>query len=241
MSLAKVLPLLDTLRAQRTLEMLQRHRPDRVALTGGLAIEICLLHRGIATELRPLSDIDFLVASFDNIPKSLAADLLFRHVHPNDPPAKTLLQAVHPETGVRVDFFRSYGSTMSRTTLAHIAGTTIRTVSLEDLTARTARLCMDLATSLHTPRKHTRDFLRLLPLVDPKAMQPIWIEHRKPNHPESFAQAAHLLLDLIPAKPELQIVSAYSQDVTATCPRCKTSQAFPIANPQEILSILGYC
>jgi len=241
MSLAQFLSPVDAQRAQRTLARLHRHGLNRVALTGGLAIELALLHHGQAPHTRLLNDIDFLVDSFDHIPRSLSTGLLFRHVHPYDPPAKTLLQAVDPETGMRVDFFRSYGATMRQTTEADLAGITLRVVALEDLVARTTRLCMDLAAFVPTPRKHTCDFLRLLPLVDPEAMQPVWVEHRKPNHPEPFTQAAQLLLDLIPAKPELQIVPAYSQDVTAICSRCQFSQEFPLADPKEILSILGYC
>jgi len=231
----------DAQRAQATLSKLHRHGLRRAALTGGLAIELALLRLGLPPEARPLNDIDFLVESFHHIPQSLSPDLLFRHVHPHDSPAKTLLQAVDPETNVRIDFFRAFGATMSRTTATYVAGTTLSIVSLEDVTVRTARLCMDLAASMPTPRKHTRDFLRLLPLVDPKAIQPIWAEHRKPNHPESFSEAAHLLLDLIPAKPDLQILPAYSQDVTTTCPRCQASPHFPLAHPLQILSILGYC
>lgn len=241
MTLSRFLSPADAERAHATLALLHRHGLDQAALTGGLAIELHLLQPGARPQTRPLNDIDFLVDSFDAIPESLSADLLFRHVHPHDPPAKTLLQAVAPETAVRIDFFRAYGATMSRTTNIELGGHALRIVSLADLTARTARLCMDLAASVPTPRKHAHDFLRLLPFVDPKAMERVWHEHRKRNYPESFPEAGRLLRHLIDTKPELQSFTAYSQDTTAFCPRCQSTPAFPLADPGEIQSLLGYC
>jgi tartrate dehydratase beta subunit/fumarate hydratase class I family protein len=55
--------------------------------------------------VRSLNDIDFIVDSFEHIPQSLAGEFLFRHVHPFDPPGKTLVQSIDPETMVRVDVF----------------------------------------------------------------------------------------------------------------------------------------
>ena len=46
--------------------------------------------------------------------ETLGRNFLLRHVHPDDPPNKTLLQAVDPELGVRIDVFRVYGFEMKR-------------------------------------------------------------------------------------------------------------------------------
>jgi hypothetical protein len=61
--------------------------------------------------------VDFIVGSFDDIPESLGTDFVLRHVHPIDSPGKTLLQCVDPETRVRVDVFRAYGSEIERFTI----------------------------------------------------------------------------------------------------------------------------
>lgn len=228
-------------RAHSTVEKLRRHRIERLVLTGGLAIELHLHRLGRCVETRPLNDIDFLADSFDDIPKTLSADFLFCHVHLHDPAGKTLLQCVDPETAVRVDIFRAYGGTIARAIPVELCGATIGIISVEDLTARTARLCMDLAAFAQMPAKHAHDFLRLLPLVDIHGMEMAWQAHRKPNHPESFLTAAHLLTDLIATRKDLQVVPIHSKDVHESCSRCKETEAFPLANASHILSILGYC
>src|ERR1700677_2602785 len=118
MALEDVFSTADHDRLKQTLRKLARHDFSGWALTGGLAVEMHLARRGGRTASRKLHDIDFIVSSFDQIPESVAEDFLLRHVHPSDPPGKTLLQCVDAETGVRVDAFRAYGAEMER------AGTT---------------------------------------------------------------------------------------------------------------------
>jgi len=72
-----------------------------------------------------------------------------------------MLQAVDPDSAVRVDVFRAYGRVMSRTSSADGPAGAIRLISLDDLTARAARLSLDLACGVPVARKYARDFLRL--------------------------------------------------------------------------------
>jgi hypothetical protein len=241
MELSPFLSESDAARAQFALAALRRHNIAPMALTGGMAIELQTLRLGLPPQSRPLNDIDFLVSSFDAIPKTLSADFLFRHVHPHDPPGKTLLQSVHPESGVRIDIFRAYGGTVARAEQVEVCGHDIRIISLHDLTARTARLAMNLAFGELLSPKHARDFMRLLPLVDCESMQPIWQEHRKPNHPESFAKAADLLRKSIATRMDLQVAPVYSQDVDARCVRCASTETFALADARRIQALLGYC
>lgn len=231
----------DAGRAARTFVKAGFEGTETLVLTGGLAVELHGIARGQAAALRKLNDIDLLVESFDRIPTALADHFVFRHVHPHDAPGKTLLQGVDPETGVRVDVFRAYGCEMERATRVDLCGVSTRMVSLEDLTARSARLCMDLAARVAVPARHTRDFARLLPLVEMAAMEPVWEEHRKPSHPALFAHAARLLTDLIERRKDLQIAPVYSQDSDARCPRCEGTRAFPLADGRQVLAFLGYC
>jgi hypothetical protein len=231
----------DTRRADRALAGLRRHDVSSLVLTGGLAVELHLeLLRGPA-EARRLNDIDLLVDSFSEIPATLSADFLLRHVHPGDPPGKTLLQCVDPQSAVRVDLFRACGGEISRAQAIEVNGKVLRVVALEDLVARSARLCLDLAGEIPVPAKHTRDFVRMLPLVFPGAVEAVWPEHRKPDHPGTFAEVAALLSDLIPLRKDLQIDPLFSQDADATCPRCRPTPEFPLADPHRILRMLGYC
>lgn len=231
----------DLRRAMETLRRLMRHPVARFALTGGFAIEMQIAARGGRTQMRPLHDIDFLVDSFDCIPPTLGAEFLLRHVHPNDPPARTLLQAVDPKTSVRVDVFRAYGGEMDRAEAAELGGILVRMVSLPDLAARHARLCWDLIEGKPVAPKYARDFLRLVEWVDSRQVEAIWQEHRKPWFAPSFAEAAQEISRAIALRSDLLLSPMNSTDVREICERCHGSDVFPLAEPEVILSHLGYC
>src|SRR5262250_544379 len=105
--LYKVLSGADADRVVCTLRKLSRHCTRHWVLTGGLAVEVHRLQRGRTASARKLGDIDFITETFDRVPESLADDFMFRHIHPFDPPGKTLLQAVDAESAVRIDVFRT--------------------------------------------------------------------------------------------------------------------------------------
>src|SRR5271165_4064228 len=205
----------DTSRAIRMLHKLGAHDITGWALTGGLAIEIHILLRGGPSEVRSLHDIDFLAASFDRIPETLGSELLLRHVHPSDPPGKTLLQAVDEELAIRVDVIRAYGSEMDRVSPIEVSGLPLRLLSLEDVEAAHARVCWDLMAGEKVDPKYARDFLRLLELVKADEMEEVWQEHRRPGCPDSFAETASELRGAIASKPELLTLVARLIDVSA--------------------------
>lgn len=231
----------DAGRARRCLEKLRGHDIFQWALTGGFAVETHHLMSGRKAGVRSLNDIDFIVDSFDHIPESLADDFLFQHVHPFDPPGKTLVQAIEPDTSVRIDVFHACGETMRRAVHLDLYSGRFRLISLEDLVARTARLALDLAGGVPTPAKHAVDFLRLLELVEPSEVEIAWQDQRKSYHPTTFKEAADLLQEIIPFRPDLLIRPDYSKDVTAVCERCVPTGAFRLADPNVMLSLLGYC
>lgn len=240
--LASFLGCIDVKRAERTFEKLSRHNISAWILTGGLATEIHHVLHGRQPALRALNDIDFITASFHFLPESLARDYLFRHVHPADPPNKTILQAIDPVQALRIDVFRADGAAADRASEVDItSAVAVRLISLEDLVARTARLALDLAYNLPVPAKHAVDFLRLAKFTDPEAVETVWPEHRRPNHPLSFTEASKLLQELIPIRQELLITPRYSTDVTEVCQRCASTSAFQLADASSVLSLLGYC
>jgi hypothetical protein len=231
----------DATRAARTLEKLARHDVTAWALTGGFAAEIHHLRAGRAPLQRSLNDIDFITDSFESIPATLAGDFLFRHVHPLDPPGKTILQAADPETAVRVDVFHAFGATMQRAARVELPGGNFQLISLADLTARAARLALDLAENVPTPAKYARDFLRLADLIAPASVEDAWQDQRKEKHPRTFTEARTLLHDLIPRSTHLLIIPVYSQDSCEICTRCAPTGAFHLAEPGTIQALLGYC
>ena len=103
-------------------------------------MEIHYQSRGCAPTDRPFNDLDFVTSGFDCIPTSLADDYLRNHIHPLDPPGKTILQLIDSNTSIRVDVFRAFGATMSRVNYLELWHLPIFLISLEDLVARAARL-----------------------------------------------------------------------------------------------------
>ncbi|MGB8009982.1 MAG: hypothetical protein WCF68_00080 [Terriglobales bacterium] len=231
----------DADRLLHTLRNLGQHDLSRWALTGGTAIEHYLQQMGAPTCTRPLHDLDFIAAGFDCLPGSLASALLLRHVHPHDPPAKTMLQAVDPKTSIRVDVFRAYGFEMERTQSIAVSETELRIVAFEDLVARHARLCCGLLRGETLAPKYARDFLRMVNFVESESIEPIWREHRKATDPGNFAEAVAVLLEAIAAHPELLIAPVYSTDVDEVCPRCESTAAFRLADARQVFAHLGYC
>jgi hypothetical protein len=134
----------DAQRALSSFRKLARRGIGRWVLTGGLATEFHRLRAGCRPYLRPLNDIDFIAESFDCIPESLADDFLFRHIHPADPPGKTMLQCIDPESALRIDVFRAYGGTLGRAIEMDLPVGPMRMISLEDLAARMARLALEM-------------------------------------------------------------------------------------------------
>jgi hypothetical protein len=231
----------DADRALGTLWKLLRNDLSRWALTGGFAVEIHCLRLGKRPSMRLLNDLDFVTSSFECIPASLAEDFLFRHIHPLDPPGKTMMQFVDPNGRLRIDVFRAYGATMNRTLPLELPFGTMQLISLEDLLARTVRLLLDLAAGIALPAKHARDFWRLAKVVEPGKVEAAWQDHRKPQQPANFEQAASLAGNLILERQDLLIAPGHSKDAAEVCPRCAPTAAFPLADPNLVLSLLGYC
>jgi hypothetical protein len=235
------LSVTDQDRALRSFRKLGGHEISRWALTGGVAIEIHGMRLRGEPSIRVLNDFDFITDSFDFIPETLANDFLFRHIHRFEPPGKTMLQFIDPDSALRMDLFRACGATMTRTVRLDLPYGAIQLVSLEDLAARTARLVLDLAEGIPVLSKHARDFFRLVDLVEPEEVEAVWQDHRKPNHPLTFEETNGLLHCLIPNHQELLVTAKYSKDTEGVCPRCSPTATFQLANPNVILSLLGYC
>jgi hypothetical protein len=237
----RVFSEIDRQRAERTFRKLLRHDVANWVLTGGFAAEAHLGHNGGKSAMRPLHDMDFIVSSFDCIPESLAKDFLLRHVHPDDPPGKTLLQCIDPETALRVDVFRAYGDVMRRVLPFRLFSEPFRIISLEDLAARAARLSWDLAAGVPVAPKYARDFLRLLTIVSTDQVDAAWQEHRKSHSPERFQDAANEIRGLVATRPDLLVSPAYLTDVSVICERCRGSAALPLVDAGRMLELLGYC
>jgi hypothetical protein len=231
----------DSTRALNTLRKLALHEVSHWALVGGLAVELHCLRSGHSHAIRHLSDIDFVAPAFECIPETLARDFVFRHVHPFDPPGKTITQLIDADTSLRVDLFRVDEGIMNRTISVDVPSGPLRVISVEDVLAHEARLLLDLDASLPVPAKHADDYLRLVELVKSSNMEAAWQDHRKPNHPMTFDEASTLVKRLIATHRNLLISPEYSKDTAETCRRCVPTSSFQLADPKVVLSLLGYC
>ena len=241
MEFSRFLSRKDAERASRTLRKLAACDISRWALTGGLAVEIHILRQGWESGGRELRDMDFVAGSFADIPAALGSEVLFRHVHPYDEPAKTMLQCVDEQTALRVDLLRAYGQEMERVAPMELEGIQMKLISIEDLEAAHARLSWGLVEGKKVPPQYARDFLRLLPLVPRDGIEEVWQEHRKPECPVSFVETAAELNKAIASRTELLVPRVYSKDVNAVCARCHGTEAFKLADARRVFSILGYC
>jgi hypothetical protein len=213
------------------LTKVRRHAPDW-ALTGGIAIH------ALTKKSRPFNDLDFVAPSFDTLPATLAHDFLFRHVHPGALPGKIILQMVDPALRARIDIFSDCGHVLNR---VRDVGPFGLCVSMEDLRARTVRCLLDLRDCKPVPAKYAADFVLLSSIpADDLGLNAAWADHRKPEHPASFAQAAEEVGALL-RRRDLLVTPEYSTDTATQCPSCQSIGAFQPCDPSLVLALLGYC
>ena len=209
------------------------------ALTGSVATEAHLLSRGYNTERRPLNDLDFVVESFNSIPGSLADGFLLHHIHPHASEGKLLLQLIDREQALRIDLFRQFGATLTRTELLNGPAGRLKVISLEDVVARTTALVLGgLRRNKTVDRKHARAFRRAAGLGEPCGIDAAWRDHRE-SELESFHQAAQAAHELLELHPELVTSEQHSTQVSV-CPGCQDDGPFRRARPDIIVKTLGY-
>jgi hypothetical protein len=231
----------DSTRALNTLRKLALHEVSRWVLVGGLAVEFHCLGSGHPHQIRHLSDIDFVAPAFECIPETVARDFLFRHIHPLDPPGKTLMQLIDADTSLRIDVFREEGGMLARAISVEGPSGPLRVMSVEDILAHEARLLLDLDAGVSVAAKHADDYLRLAELVKSSNMEISWQDHRKATHPMTFGETNTLVKRLIASRRDLLISLDYSKDADEICRRCVPTPPFLLADPKVVLSLLGYC
>ena len=133
------LSIANSTRADAVLRRLVQHNVHGWALTGGLAAGLHSVAAGMEPKERPLNDLDFVTERFEEIPETLAADFLFRHVHPGQQSGGTMMQLVDVDAQLRIDVFRAVGGTLKRASQIPLPVGQFTVVALEDLVARAAR------------------------------------------------------------------------------------------------------
>jgi hypothetical protein len=130
---------------------------------------------------------------------------------------------------------------MKRVRRLEIANSIFQIVAFDDLVARHTRLCCDLLRGQRLAPKHARDFLRMLKFANHRRIEGVWQEHRKPEDPKNFRDAAAAVRKTIMERNDLLIPPVYSTDVDGVCPRCDCTTGFPLGDTRQVFGLLGYC
>jgi hypothetical protein len=227
-------------RVRDALARFTRHGPNGLALTGSIALAAQWARlRGERLD-RAISDIDFVAASLDTLPASLADDFICPHVHGNAEPGRILAQLVHPGDAVRIDIFRPVGQAVSRATVFRMESSAIAVLSIEDQAARATSLCMKVTRGGAVVAKHVPDFVRLRAVLTPNRIDAVWQEYRREFEPPRFLDAVEQIDAAVRAHPERLIAPEFNRNPDAACPNCAAWGAFHPAEPAQTFRVLGY-
>jgi hypothetical protein len=161
-------------------------------------------------------------------------------VHADAIEGKTLLQLVDEPRAIRVDFFRAFGSTLSRAAALDDQTGALEVLSVEDLIARTTALvCGRLQRGETVDVKHATAFARLRGLGRPDQLAAAWNDHRQ-QLTGTLDAASRDAARLLEARPDLVVVESYSREAPP-CERCRAHGRFRPAPAARIVEILGYC
>lgn len=237
MVLEEVLIAEDARRAAHAILTLGAHGLH-AALAGGVARAIQLQAHGHATLPRHLNDVDLVVEGFSSLPPSLAGVFLLNHVHPSAAEGKILLQLIDEPQALRIDVFRTFGSSLSRT-IRVAAVEPLQVLAVEDLRARaTAMVHLHLARDRPIDPKYVLALNELDGLGDRHVLNAAWEDHRQ-GVAGSFADAHQRASDLGTSRPDLLVSDVYST-VIEPCDRCRVVGPLRPSPPERIVEILGY-
>lgn len=187
-----------------------------VALTGGVAIDVHLSERGLSSGRHVVVDVDFVAAGGDTVSSSVATQFLVSHFHQPQPGyPKFLIQLVDPVSRLRVDVFPDLTGSLRRARVLEVADVQVRVLDANSILEHKLATLANASDARLVEEKHYKDAMQLGALCG----RPV------------PSIAASLL-----CKAE------YSQNLSARCARCETSQdiAFPLAPKREIYEVLGY-
>jgi len=231
----------DAARIHGSLSKLARHFTGPVVVTGGIALGWHLSRNGVRREKRRFNDIDLVVEGLSDLRATLSQDFLVRHFHPHRERGKILLMLVDEEHSTRIDIFtQSTGRLVEQLTDISIGDTSCQVVSAEDLLVKLLGVIYPATLGESVEPKYFEHFNALYTVADLDVAREVWRECRKESQRLEFDEAAEVVRRNILADPGLLRETAYSQDITQTCPWCCESKLFPLAPLSRIYKVLGY-
>lgn len=207
----------DLVRLARCLRKLLRHAdPERLALTGGVGIEVGLAAQGHPGVRTSIQDLDFVAGHQDAVEQSVSTEFLVSHYHVVQPGVKKfLIQLVDPDTRLRVDIFPDLTGSLATARLATIGRQSLKVLSLESIFAHKIKTLSGATEGQPVDPKHDRDARTL---------------------------GSFLRRD-VPSVPSGALVKdVYGGDADAECRRCALSRhpGFPLAPTRHVFAVLGW-
>lgn len=196
--------------------LLPHTHPEKIALTGSVAMELRLAEQGAGRVRTTLTDLDFIVSSPSAVGSTVAAQFLVSHYHVVGPGVrKFTLQLVDPDSGLRIDVFPDLTGSLGTAGVVPVDGLCFKVLSLTSIFDHKLSVVTGASREKPVDPKHYRDLRALGAVLDREV-------------PE--VSASCLAKDV------------YETDVGLICRRCQLSEdpRFRLAPKREILSILGY-
>lgn len=114
--------------------LLQCVRRDKVAITGGVAIQLGLATLGNAGSRETIADLDLVAGSLSAVSEAGVGPFLISHYHaPQLGVPKFMVQLIDPVSRIRVDIFPDLAGSLNRAQKVTISGQTINLLSLQDI------------------------------------------------------------------------------------------------------------
>ena len=185
-------------RLQITLARLRPHLDlDRVALTGGVAVELHLARAGRPARRTAIADLDFIALGMGAVAAAAARDFLVSHYHTPQPGVpKGLIQLVDPVTRLRIDVFTDPPGSIAGATCLAVAGIELLVLAPRAILEHKLRTLETASKTRPVEAKHWLDAVALAELCG-----------REP-----------------PPEPQHLAEPVYCTDLRAACARCELSR-----------------
>jgi len=191
-------------------------RPDGVAVTGGVGMQLGLADLGRQGPRDHVADLDLVVASGEAVRSEVLAALLLSHYHvvcPGVP--KFMIQLVDPESRIRIDIFPDLVGSLASARRMAIGRHSIPVLPLERIFEHKVQTLLRSSESTPIDPKH-RDDARLLGAVLGRPVPDVAVEALTPD--------------------------VYGMEANYHCGRCELSHhpGWPLAPRERIFELLGW-
>ena len=189
---------------------------NRIALTGGVGIQIGLAALGHPDVRHRVADLDLVATSLDAVSSSVVDRFLVSHYHGVRPGVpKFMIQLVDPESRIRIDVFPDVAGSIADARTIHIV-------------------------------QHAMPVLRLHSIFEHKIQTLVRASPEEPIDPKHVHDALSLGAVLSRPVPEVTAAAlapdVYGIDAEWSCNRCALSlhPAWPLAPKERIFELLGW-